>query len=192
MVTTVGPVYTTILNVSGLETPSGGQSLCKHAVTLAKLGSSITHQTIPNSLVGKGVQLGGHHTQFLGSRDLNQLFPKLWLRGLHLGPLDKGEICPMVAMGLEGCNTFSQPGNLFGGLFSAVDFMVMSMVASFTGAPAGVGWALWGVTSLGGMRGSPLVELCPWTHPHWRRRGSISSLPKALFHSPPKGMVYLQ
>ena len=47
-------------------------------------------------------------------------------------------------MGLEGCSTFSQPGNLFGGLFSAGSSTVISMVASLMGVPAGVGWALWG------------------------------------------------
>ena len=57
-------------------------------------------------------------------------------------------------MGLEGCNTFSQPGNLFGGHFSAAASTVMVMVASFTGVPAGVGCALWGVSSLGEMGGA--------------------------------------
>ena len=42
-------------------------------------------------------------------------------------------------MGLEGCNTYSQLGNMFGGLFSLVGSMVMSTVTSFTGVPAGVG-----------------------------------------------------
>ena len=37
----------------------------------------------------------------------------------------------MVTMGLEGCNPFSQQGNLFGGLFSAVGSMVASTAASW-------------------------------------------------------------
>ena len=77
--------------------------------------------------------------------------PILQLWGICLRPLDKGGICLVVTMGLEGCSTFSQPGNLLGGLFSAVGSMAISMVASFMGALAGVGWALWGVTSSGEM-----------------------------------------
>ena len=46
----------------------------------------------------------------------------------------------METTGLEGCNTFSQPGNLFGGLFSAAGSMVISTAVSFVGALAGTGW----------------------------------------------------
>ena len=58
MVATVDPVSTAIPNLSGLETPSGGQSLHKHTVTPAKPGGSIAHQTIPNSLVSEGGPTG--------------------------------------------------------------------------------------------------------------------------------------
>ena len=154
MVATVGTVSTAIPNASGLETSSGGWSLHKHAVTLAKSGSSIPCWTIPNSLVGEGGLTGWLSHPISWFKGLEPApSPELLLWGLHLGPLDKGGICLAVTMGLEGCNTFSQPGNLSGGLFSAAGSMVMSMVASITGALAGVGWALWGVTSLGGLMG---------------------------------------
>ena len=68
-------------------------------------------------------------------------------------PLDKGGVSPAVTMGLEGCSTFSQPGDLFGGLFSAAGSMVIPMVSSLMGVLASIGWALWGVTSLGRMMG---------------------------------------
>ena len=54
MVTTVGPVSTTILKVSGLETPSGSQFLQRHAVTPANQGCHVAHGAISNSLVGEG------------------------------------------------------------------------------------------------------------------------------------------
>ena len=189
MVTTVGPDSTAMLNASGLETPAGGWSLHKHAVTLAKPGGGIALWTIPNSLVGEGGSnwvvntLGSSVWGFQTSPS-----PKLQLWGLHLRPLNKGGICLAVTMGLEGCSTFSQPGNLFRGLFAAGS-MVVSMVASFTGVLAGHSgeWPL-----LVGWWGFPLEELHPWTHPHQRRRGSTSSLPQALLCSQPKGMVYLQ
>ena len=104
--------------------------------------------------------------------------PELWLWGLHFVPLNKGRVSPVVTMGLQGCSTFSQPGNWFRGLF----FAAGSMVAFFIGVLAGCygEWPPWGF---------PLEEPCPETHPHQRRRGSTLSLPKALSHSPPKGMV---
>ena len=73
-------------------------------------------------------------------------------------PFDKGGICLAVTTGLEGCNTLSQPGNLFRGLFATVGSMVMSTAASFTGVLAGVGWAPLGVTSSGGMMGGFLQK----------------------------------
>ena len=65
-----------------------------------------------------------------------------------------GGICTAATIGLEGCNTFSQPGNQLGGFFSLVGSMVTSMMASFTGESACTGWAplgwpfwvgLWGI-----------------------------------------------
>ena len=193
MVTTVGPDSTAIPSESGLETPSGSWSLHKHAVTPAKPSGCIALWTTPNSLVGEGgsdwvVNTLGSSVQGIWTSPS----PKLQLQGLFLGPFDKGGICPAVTMGLEGCNTFSQPGNLFRGLFSAVGSMVASTAASFTGVLAGVGWAPLGVTSSGGMMGLPLEEPQPWTHPHQRKRGSTSSPPRVLLCSLPKGMVYLQ
>ena len=152
MVATVGPVSTTILKVSGSETPSGSQFPQRHEVTQAKPGGHIAHGTSSNSLVGKGGSNWVVDT--LGSSVWGiwtSPSPKVWLWGLHLGPLDKGGICLAATTGLEGCNTFSWPGNLFRDLFSAVGSPVISMAAFFVGAPAGVGWALWGVTSSGGM-----------------------------------------
>ena len=56
-------------------------------------------------------------------------------------------------MGLEGCSTFSQPRNLFRGLFSTAGSMVVSMVASFTGGSASVSGVLLVVASLGVIMG---------------------------------------
>ena len=70
--------------------------------------------------------------------------------------------------------------------------MVISTAASFVGAAAGVGWALWGVTSPGGVMEVSPGGATPFTHPHQRRRGSIPSPPTAQSCSPPRGVIYLQ
>ena len=51
------------------------------------------------------------------------------------------------------CSTFSQPGNLFGGLFSSAGSMVVFAVVFSTGGSAGVGGALSVVASLGVIMG---------------------------------------
>ena len=138
MVAAVGPDSTAILNASGLETPTGSWSLHKHTVTPPKPGGSIALWTTYNSLVGEG---GSDWVVNTLSSSVWGIWtnpsPKLQLQGLCLRPLDKGGIHLAATMGLEGCSTFSQAGNLFGGLFSAAGSMVMSMVASFT---VGAGW----------------------------------------------------
>ena len=59
---------------------------------------------------------------------------------LILGPPDRWGICPAATMGWEGCNTFSQPRNLIGGLFSAMDSLAIPAVASSSGVLTGVSW----------------------------------------------------
>ena len=154
MVAMAGPDSTAILNESGSGTSSGSWSLCKHIVVLAEPGGGITHWATPNSLVGEGGSDWVVNTLgSLGWGIQTSPSPKLLLWGLCLGPLNEGGICPVATMGLEGCSTFSQPGNLFRGLFSTVGSMIMSMVASFTGGLANVGGALSLVASSGVITG---------------------------------------
>ena len=85
-------------------------------------------------------------------------------------------------MGLEGCSTFSQPGNLFRGLFSAASSMVVSTAASFTGMLAGVGLAPrsnffgWDDGGLHALEHILIRE----------REVALPSPPRALLHSLPK------
>ena len=164
IVTTAGPNITAILNGFGgtSQTSSGDWSLCKHTVTPMKPGSGIAHWTTSDSLVGEG-------GSYWMADTLNSLFwgcktslsPKLQLWGLHFGPLDKGGICSAATTGLEVCNTFSQPGNWFGGFFSAVSSMAMSTVISFLGESASVGWTPTGIASSGGAVGDSSRRATP-------------------------------
>ena len=145
-IATAGVDITYIINGSGgtLHTPSINWPLHRQTVTPMKPGDGITCQTTSILLVGEGgsdwvVDTPG--SLVWGCQTSPP--PKLWLWGLLLRPLDKGKVSLAVTMGLEGCR----------GLFSAGGSTVISTVASLMGVPAGVGWALLGVTSLGGMMG---------------------------------------
>ena len=192
IIATAGTDITSIVDGprGNLHTPSINWSLCRHTVTQRKPGGGIICWMTSTLLVGEGgsdwvVDTPGPSVWGCQTNPP----PKLQLWGLLFGPLGKGEVSPAATMGLEGCSTFSQPGNLFGGLFSAQGPMVISMVASLTGCWLVLAWCSGGWPPWVGWWGFLLEELCPWTHPHWRRRGSTPSLPEALSHSLPKGMV---
>ena len=76
---------------------------------------------------------------------------KTSLSSLSLGPLNRWGICPAATMSWEGCNTFSQPGNLIRGLLSAMDYLAIPTVASSSGVLTGVlycGHLLWNSNAL--------------------------------------------
>ena len=143
MVTIPGADITPTINGSGgtLQTPSGDWCLLRHTITPRKLGGSITCQTTSKSCVCNGcscrvVVTFGPSVQGIQTSLSSQL------QGLSLGPLDGWGICLAVTMGQEGCNTFSLAGNLFEGLFSAVDSLAIPTVASSSGVLVGVDMVL--------------------------------------------------
>ena len=152
MVAIPGANITPIVNGSGstLQTPSGDWSLLRHAIMPRKLGGGVACWMTSNSSVSEG---GSYRVVItfcflvLGV----QTNPSPQLQGLSLGHLDGEGICPATTMGQDGCNTFSKPGNLFGGLFSAEGSLAVPMVASSSGVLAGVDLMLWGLASSVGM-----------------------------------------
>ena len=145
IVATAGANITSIITRTRgtLQTPSSDWSLCRHTVTPKKPGGSVTCQTISDMLVGEG----GFDWMVDTPCSLICGFwtspPGLWLWGLCFMPLDKGRVSPVATMGLEGCSTFSQPGNWFGGLLFAAGSMVAFFMRVLAGTELGsdlLGW----------------------------------------------------
>ena len=136
---------------------SSDWSCNRHTVTPTKPGGSVAHQTTSNLLVGEGAFGWMDDTPCpLVWGCWSNPPPKPWLWCLYFMPLNKGRVSLAVTTGLEGCSTFSQPGNLFGGLFSVAGSMVIPTVASLMGCQLALvghsgddllGWEYMGVSS---------------------------------------------
>ena len=156
---------------------SSGDWLLKHVITPSKLGVGIAHWMTFNSCVGEGVYGGA------------VVISQLW----NLCPRlpDRWEICSTATTGQDGCNTFSQLGNLEDFL-STAGFPAAFVVACTSGAMAGMVPVLWAQPSYLDQWMSPPEGSHLQTPPHLRRRGSTSSPPTAPLHSWATGMAYFQ
>ena len=192
IVTKAGPNTTPIPSgpEDTLQTSSDNWSLHKHAVTPAKPVGSIVCQTTSDSLMGEGgSDWVGNILDSSVWQCWTSLSPKLWLWGLVLGLSIEGESAWWQIQVWRGiAPSPNQKTGLVASSLQWIPCICPQWLPSQWHWPVWAGcpwaWLLWV-----GLLGVPPKEPCHWIHPHWRRKCSTSSPPRALLCSLPKGVA---